>query len=94
MRAGIFKIKRENLIQDIFSILGQWPDIDRNVFCQAHYEGQSAESISRSLQLNVEEVHHILEQCDRRLHASLRSLGKSGFETPSLPAAETTYPAV
>jgi DNA-directed RNA polymerase specialized sigma24 family protein len=93
MPADIANAKRESLIQEIFSVIAQWPDIERNVFCEAHYHGQSVEAISRSQQLNEEEVQQILNQCDQRLHASLRSLGKSGFEAPSLPAVDTTRPA-
>jgi DNA-directed RNA polymerase specialized sigma24 family protein len=93
MLADIAKTRRESLIREIFSVLGQWPEIERSVFSQAHYEGQSMEAISRSLQLDVEEVHQILERCDQRLHASLRDLYKSGCETHSLPAIETTRPA-
>ncbi len=93
MPAGTAETKRESLIQEIFSVLGQWPEIERSVFCQAHYQGQSVEAISRSLQLDVEKVHQILEQCDRRLHASLRNLCKSGCETHSLPTVGTARPA-
>ena len=93
MLADIAKARRENLIQDIFSVLGQWPEIERSVFCQAHYQGQSVESISRSLQLNTEEVRQILKQCDRRLHAFLRNVRKNGVETPWRPVIEPAYPA-
>ncbi len=93
MLAGIEKTGRENLIREIISVLGQWPEIERNVFLQAHYQGQSVETISRSFKLNVEEVRQILKQCDRRLYASLRNSGKSGSGTPSLPAVKIARPA-
>ena len=93
MLVGISKLKRESLIQDIFSVIHQWPEIDRNVFCQAHYEGRSVDAISRSLQMNVEDVHRILEQCNRQLHASLRNLSEIAIEKSSLPAVDTTRSA-
>ncbi len=93
MFAGIETTKRESLIQEIKTVLGQWPEIDRNVFSKAHYQGQSVEDISRSLQLNAAEIQQILKQCDQRLHASLRNLRNPGGETPSLPTIHTARPA-
>jgi DNA-directed RNA polymerase specialized sigma24 family protein len=91
MPGGIEKTKREALIREIVSALGQWPERERNVFSQAHYEGQSIEAISRSHRLGVEEVRQILRLCERRLHASLRNLPDD--EAISLPLANTARPA-
>ena len=93
MLADIVKTKRESLIQDIFAILGQWSEAERNIFCKAHYQGQSVEAISRSLQMSAEDVHRILGQCDRRLHVSLRNACKSSSETSSFPMVKTACPA-
>jgi DNA-directed RNA polymerase specialized sigma24 family protein len=79
MLAAIAGIKRESLLQEIFAILLQWPELDRRIFSQAHYYGQSPEAISRSLQLDVKEVSAVLKYCDRRLYASLSSLRKTGM---------------
>jgi hypothetical protein len=92
MPAVIAKIKRENLFQEISKVLRQWPERERRIFSQAHYQGQSPEAISHSLQLDVIEVGTILEQCNRRLHASLRSFRKSSSEKSSPVAAETVCP--
>jgi DNA-directed RNA polymerase specialized sigma24 family protein len=70
------KTKREDLIQEIFNALHQWPELERRVFAQAHYHGQSLEAISCSHRLDVEEVIMILKRCDRRLHTSLREFRK------------------
>jgi len=70
------QIKREDLIQEIFNALRQWPELERRIFAQAHYHGQSMEAISCSHKLNVGEVIMILERCDRRLHTSLREFRK------------------
>ena len=78
------KMKREDLIQEIFNAIRQWPELERRVFAQAHYHGQSLEAISRSHRLDVEEVGMILKRCDCRLHASLREFRKSSCEKPSL----------
>ncbi len=93
MSAGIEKTSREILIREIVNALGQWPEKERSVFSQAHYQGQSVEAISNSLQLDVKEVQKILRLCERRLHASLRDLSKSGIEQHSLPAVQITRPA-
>jgi len=93
MSAGIEKKKREGLIKEIISVLGQWSERERSVFSQAHYQGQSVDAISRSHQLNVEEVQQILKQCERRLHASLKNLQQVDCEAPSLPAIIAARPA-
>jgi DNA-directed RNA polymerase specialized sigma24 family protein len=78
------KIKREDLIQQIFNALRQWPELERRIFAQAHYRGQSLEAISRAHRLDVREVSMILKRCDRRLHTFLREFSKSSCEKPSL----------
>jgi DNA-directed RNA polymerase specialized sigma24 family protein len=93
MSSGIDMTRREILIQEIRGTLGQWPEKDRSVFSRAHYQGQSVEAISRSFQLDVEEVRQILKLCERRLHASLRNLSKSDRVPLSLPATRTARPA-
>jgi len=70
------KIKREDLIQEIFNVLRRWPELDRSIFAQAHYHGQSLEAISCSHRLALEEVIRILKRCDHRLHNSLREFRK------------------
>jgi DNA-directed RNA polymerase specialized sigma24 family protein len=80
------KIERENLFQEILNVLRQWPERDRRVFWQAHYEGQSVEAISRSLQLGEKEVSAVLLKCDDRLHASLGSFRKCDRGKPSCAA--------
>jgi hypothetical protein len=84
MRAVIVEPKRETLLQEIHNAFLQWPEHERRIFSQAHYYGQSPEAISRSLQLDVEEVRATLKQCERRLYASLRSFRKSSCDKPSL----------
>jgi hypothetical protein len=90
---GNEKMKRENLFQSILVTLNRWPELERRIFSQAHYNGQPVKSIARSLQLDVEEVSTILRQCDRRLYASLKSFRKSDCERSPLITAETACPA-
>ena len=71
MRAIIAGTKRETLLQEIHNAFLQWPELERKIFAQAHYYGQSPEAISRSLQLDAEEVRATLKQCERRLYTSL-----------------------
>jgi DNA-directed RNA polymerase specialized sigma24 family protein len=72
MPAYSVKIGRDDLLREISSILLKWPELERRVFSQAHYYGQSPEVISRSLRLDEKRVRTILQQCDGRLHAALR----------------------
>ena len=92
-RKGKEKMKRENLFQLIFDALNQWPELERRIFFQAHYNGQSVKAIARSLQLDAEEVSAILRRCDRRLYASLNSFRKGNCERPPIVMAETACPA-
>ena len=66
------KMKREDLFRGILGALREWPNLDRQIFTQAHYHGQSIETISRSLNLDVEEVRLILRHRDRELYTALR----------------------
>jgi hypothetical protein len=92
-RKGKEKMKRENLFQLIFDALNRWPELERRIFFQAHYNGQSVKAIARSHQLDAEEVSAILRRCDRRLYASLNSFRKSDCERPPIVMAETACPA-
>ncbi len=80
MSAPTAKISRDDLLREIFGILRQWSELERNVFARAHYRGQSLESISRLLKLDVKDVKAILRQCDRRLYTSLREFRKGSCE--------------
>lgn len=84
MRADNEGRERETLLQEINNAFFQWPELERGIFSQAHYHGKSLEAISRSLQLDVEEVSTILKRCQRRLYASLRNFRKGGGEAASL----------
>jgi hypothetical protein len=92
MPAVISKIGRENLLQEIFYALRKWPELERRIFSEAHYHGQSPEAISRSLHLDVKEVDKILKRCDRQLLASLRNYRNSSCEKPSPIPAKTACP--
>ena len=88
MSAIIIKNKREDLFREISNVLHQWPALERKVFAQAHYCGQTPESISRSLKLDIERVCTILKQCDRELHLSLREFRKGDIgKVPIIPTA-------
>ena len=83
------KIKRDELLREIFGALRQWSELERNVFARAHYHGQSLETISRLLKLDMKEVTAILSRCDRRLYSSLREYRKSSRELRSDVHSET-----
>ena len=82
MRADIAGTKRETLVQEINNAFLQWPELERRVFSQAHYCGQSPEAISRSIQLDINEVGVILKRCERRLHDSLRGFCRGSGGVP------------
>jgi DNA-directed RNA polymerase specialized sigma24 family protein len=73
--------ERELLSRAIVDILRSWPEEHRRVFEQAHYQGRSAESISKSLDLSTAHVRLILENCDRRLRSALRGF-RGDLEDP------------
>jgi DNA-directed RNA polymerase specialized sigma24 family protein len=66
------KLEREDLFREISHVLRDWPELDRRVFYQAHYQGQSPETISRLMQVDAQRVSAILRQCEDRLHAALK----------------------
>jgi DNA-directed RNA polymerase specialized sigma24 family protein len=76
MRSVLAGTKRETLVREINNALLQWPELERRIFYRAHYFGQSQEAISHSFRLDREQVGMILERCQRRLYASLRSFYK------------------
>jgi DNA-directed RNA polymerase specialized sigma24 family protein len=82
------KMKREDLVEEIFNTLHQWPDLERKIFARAHYCGQSLDTISQSLRLDTKAVSTILKRCDRQLQASLRRFRESSRENPSLTPAK------
>jgi DNA-directed RNA polymerase specialized sigma24 family protein len=84
MEAVITGKNREALLKEIHNAFLQWPELDQKVFHQARYCGQSPEIISRSLQLEEEEVAATLQRCERRLYASLRNFRKICSDTPPL----------
>jgi hypothetical protein len=84
MRSIIANPNRETLVQEINKAFLQWSELEQRIFSQAHYCGQSPEIIAHSIQLDVEEVRATLKQCERRLHASLRSFRKRSCDKPSL----------
>jgi hypothetical protein len=66
------KSRREDIFNEILDTLREWPNLNQQIFAQAHYRGRSVEAISRSFNLDAAEVRRILQQCDRKLYASLR----------------------
>jgi DNA-directed RNA polymerase specialized sigma24 family protein len=89
MPGVISKIDREDLFKEVCNTLHQLPELERRIFSQAHYSGQSLEAISRSFQLEVAEVSAILKECDQRLNTSIRSLRKKQLrETFAYPCRD------
>ena len=93
MQSVIARIERENLAKEISNALYGWPELDRQIFAQAHYRGQSLETISRSVQLGIGEVSEILKRCDRRLHESLKAFRKSSCQQPFPVTSEVSRTA-
>jgi DNA-directed RNA polymerase specialized sigma24 family protein len=94
MSAVVLDRKREDLFREISNVLRKWPDLERRIFDQAHYHGQSPESISRSFKMDVEKVSSILKRCDHELHTSLREFRKGGIgKAPLIPATPSCQTA-
>ena len=94
MSAVKLKGKREDLFREISNVLQKWPDRERRIFARAHYQGQSPESISHSLELDVNEVSSILRKCDRELLDSLKGFREGARpETSFIPTASASSAA-
>lgn len=72
---------RELLSEAIVEVLASWPELDRQLFAQAHYAGRTVDQIAQSFNLEVREVRRILEDCESRLRIALKSFRDS---TPAL----------
>ncbi len=70
---------RDQLIRAIVDLIGDWPEGERRIFVAAHYKGQNPERISRWAGIREAEVRHILERCERKLHAGLRRFRYAHF---------------
>lgn len=86
------KMKREDLFQRILDTLREWPNLDQQIFVQAHYQGQSIETISRFINLDVREVRLILQYRDRELYASLRKFREGNRRKQPLTSAQSAIP--
>jgi len=73
MSAVLIKGKREDLFRQITGVYHKWPDLERKIFTESHYRGQSLETISQSLNIDVQRVNTILTKCENELHSSLRN---------------------
>ena len=90
MSAVLIKGKREDLFREITGVLHKWPDLEQKVFARAHYHGQSLETISNSLNVDVQKVSSILEKCDRELLFSLRNYREGRNSKQSSAANKST----
>jgi hypothetical protein len=84
MSGNMSNSDRDSLFHKIRNTLLEWPELERRVFSQSHYEGQSPEAISRSLQLDVDKVSEILKECDRRINILVRSFRTGKAESCNL----------
>lgn len=73
MAALISDRERELLSQAIVKTLDSWPQLNRQIFSEAHYAGKSPESISSSLGVSPERVRQILRESESRLQQALKS---------------------
>ena len=82
------KMGREDLFQEISNTLYQLPEKERQIFFQAHYHGQSLESISCAYEMDLGEIKQILQKCDQQLQLSLSKYRECGYAGPTIPAAK------
>jgi RNA polymerase sigma factor (sigma-70 family) len=64
--------ERELLSRVILRALESWPERDRQIFVEIHYEGHTIESISREIGISAQEADSILERCEQDLYGALR----------------------
>ena len=93
MSAAKAKTGCDDLLRGIFNALGQWSELERDIFSRAHYRGQSLKSIAQSLGMDTPRVDAILKECDRRLYNSLSKYRRSGWGRGSRPRSETAAAA-
>jgi DNA-directed RNA polymerase specialized sigma24 family protein len=67
------KSERELLSSAIVHALQSWPAFQRQIFTDVHYGGRRIEDLSSSLNVSPEFIRDILNDCERRLRAALRS---------------------
>jgi len=88
------ELNRQFLSQAIVEAVRSWPESDRKIFVQAHYEGKSAEDISDSSSLELADVLQILEICEWRLSKSLKAfyapLQEIARRSPDVSALRTS----
>jgi DNA-directed RNA polymerase specialized sigma24 family protein len=72
---------REILSRAIVEAISSWPELDRRIFIQVHYEGKSAEEIAGFSGLKPKDVLQVLKVCEWRLSKSLNSFWSSSEET-------------
>jgi DNA-directed RNA polymerase specialized sigma24 family protein len=77
---------REFLSQAIVEVITSWPERDRRIFIQIHYEGKSAEEVSNSSGLRLTDILQILRVCEWRLSKSLQALHTPWPETARRPS--------
>jgi len=77
MSAVLLKEQREDLFREISGVFDTWPDLERSIFSQAHYQGKSPEMISHALNVELDEIDFILRKCERELLTSLRFFRES-----------------
>ncbi len=76
--------ERELLSQVILKTLDSWPQLHRRIFSEAHYRGESAESIAKSLGVGLDTVRAILRDCDFRLRTALKLFREDSLASPHL----------
>lgn len=84
---------RESLFQEILNILHQWPELERRIFCEAHYRGQSPEQVAQEFHMRTQQVRRILRQCDHRLHAALQNYRAAHRSTAPAVLPKSARPA-
>ena len=94
MPAAKAKTRCDDLLGGIFNALGQWSELERDIFTRAHYRGQSVKSIAQSMGMDKPRVVAILKECDRRLYNSLSKYRRSGWGKGSRPHSEAAAAAL
>jgi DNA-directed RNA polymerase specialized sigma24 family protein len=64
---------RELLSRVIVESLKSWPEFQRRIFIEIHYNGRSVPEVSRALGLQQAEIAEILRQCQCKLYKALRA---------------------
>jgi DNA-directed RNA polymerase specialized sigma24 family protein len=76
---------RELLSQAIVHTLDSWPQLDRQIFAEVHYNGRTIEDVANFLGINDEKVRRILQDSETRLRRAVHAFSRETHAAVRFP---------